>query len=78
MAFKVEENGKGGYLISIGTGKRYTAKDLSSVARGLMHYFRKDVHVDDKWDYQAHIKHNEECNCCPLCTPKNPKSRKTG
>jgi hypothetical protein len=68
MSFKIT-NTNGVYLIDIGTGTRYCANDLQAVVYALQHYFRESIPMYP-FEYHSHVKHNKECNCCPLCDNK--------
>ena len=64
--FKITTNQKGGYNISIGTGKTFRAETLQYVANALKHYFQEGL-LNKPFDYNKHIEHSKECSCCPLC-----------
>lgn len=67
--FKVQKDAKGDYQISIGTGRLAKADSLQEVVYALEHYFQEGIsgYSGRKFDYEGHIKHAEECGCCPLC-----------
>ena len=70
--FKVTKDYMDRFQISIGVGKKFRALNLNAVAYALQHYFHADL-FDNAWNYEKHIEHNKECNCCPLCEKQNPK-----
>lgn len=67
--FEIHTNGKGNYLISIGIGRLFPAKDLQEVIYAMEHYFQKAApgYSKEPFDYQKHLEHQKICNCCPLC-----------
>jgi len=61
-----------GYDISIGVGKTFHARTPQEIVYALAHYFRVNFpeytgDPDKPFDYQKHLDHAKECDCCPLC-----------
>ncbi len=59
-------NPSGGYLVNVHTGKNYTARNLQEVVYALQHYFKESI-AEYPYDYEKHVAHSKECDCCPLC-----------
>lgn len=76
--YHVERTPDGKYKIGIGVGRTFKANDLTEVSRGLTHYFNDVVNVTEKspFDRAAHLKHNDECDCCPLCRKETSTNRR--
>jgi len=70
--FTVKSDGRGGFKINVGVGRTFKARDLQEVVYGLEHYFRKAVlgFSKEPFNYEKHIAHAKECDCCPLCREK--------
>lgn len=67
--FVVTPKYQGGYNISIGVGKLFSADTLQAVVYGMEHYFNKAIPAYSKEPFNRadHYAHQKECSCCPLC-----------
>jgi hypothetical protein len=70
--FTVKPHSPSGYDISIGVGRIFYARSMQEVIYALSHYFRVNIEhytgdPNKKYDYDGHLNHSKECDCCPLC-----------